>query len=546
MLEARRVLFQEHCEAYAAMKLPQGSIQRAPKSVAMGGVESREKSARSYIRATVYDVDTSTEIYFLNGMLRPLGTGIFHCGVQILSDEWSFRGGRHGGTGVFRCPPGLCGNLRPRETCRVYVGRHETTHPDLGFKLRVSNCKAYPNLANMFSTVAVNIITAAIITNNTTAVVTTIFTFAPARRHGGDDHGNLWASINHTNYTVAIVQNSGSYSSCNITASLTAAPRFTLNRQQQQLRQRIIIIIIVIIIIITVIIIIITIMIIIIMMVIMNMMTIIIIFVPIAISSYLWFLPFITFSCIIIVISRSNSNIVTVEAILERLKLQWPCREYDVFRRNCSHFCDEFCTQLGVGPLPAWVTNMAGAAAQLADVSWKVRSATSNLADTISSLFEANPENDSTSLPVPVYVERMERPRSSFQPQPGRGGVSGMDGMRQVDPNSFNRPPPASSARRQRPLHPTLLTSRSEPVITREAVTTDMCWPLPLHAEAEEEDGLDPTKDPGRDKLESACTTGGYHCVLGDRLKARGTYREYVVYDHFQVYPQFIVWYSRT
>jgi len=56
----------------------------------------------------------------------------------------------------------------------------------------------------------------------------------------------------------------------------------------------------------------------------------------------------------------------------------------------------------------------------------------------------------------------------------------------------------------------------------------------------------DPTKDPGRDKLESACTTGGYHCVLGDRLKARGTYREYVVYDHFQVYPQFIVWYSRT
>ncbi|CAJ1442118.1 unnamed protein product [Effrenium voratum] len=56
----------------------------------------------------------------------------------------------------------------------------------------------------------------------------------------------------------------------------------------------------------------------------------------------------------------------------------------------------------------------------------------------------------------------------------------------------------------------------------------------------------DPTTDPGRDKLEASCTSGPYHCVLGDRLKARGTYREYVVYDHFQVYPQFIVWYTRT
>lgn len=56
---------------------------------------------------------------------------------------------------------------------------------------------------------------------------------------------------------------------------------------------------------------------------------------------------------------------------------------------------------------------------------------------------------------------------------------------------------------------------------------------------------VDPTTDPGRDKLEAACTGGAYHCVLGDRVKARGTYREYVIYDHYQVYPQFIVWYTR-
>lgn len=55
----------------------------------------------------------------------------------------------------------------------------------------------------------------------------------------------------------------------------------------------------------------------------------------------------------------------------------------------------------------------------------------------------------------------------------------------------------------------------------------------------------DPVKDPGREKLESSCLRGDYHSVLGDRKKARGTYREFIVYDNFQVYPHFIVWYSR-
>mmetsp|Transcript_126016 Transcript_126016/g.251554 ORF Transcript_126016/g.251554 Transcript_126016/m.251554 type:complete len:1282 (+) Transcript_126016:49-3894(+) len=56
----------------------------------------------------------------------------------------------------------------------------------------------------------------------------------------------------------------------------------------------------------------------------------------------------------------------------------------------------------------------------------------------------------------------------------------------------------------------------------------------------------DPTKDPGREKLESSCLTGEYHSVLGDRKKAKGTYREFVVYNHYQVYPHFIVWYKRV
>jgi len=55
----------------------------------------------------------------------------------------------------------------------------------------------------------------------------------------------------------------------------------------------------------------------------------------------------------------------------------------------------------------------------------------------------------------------------------------------------------------------------------------------------------DPVAHPGRTALQDSCSTGGYHSVLGDRKKVRGTFREFIVYDHFQVYPQFIVWYKR-
>eukprot|EP00931_Biecheleriopsis_adriatica_P032634 TRINITY_DN19023_c1_g1_i17.p1 TRINITY_DN19023_c1_g1~~TRINITY_DN19023_c1_g1_i17.p1 ORF type:complete len:4010 (-),score=873.77 TRINITY_DN19023_c1_g1_i17:154-12183(-) len=49
------------------------------------------------------------------------------------------------------------------------------------------------------------------------------------------------------------------------------------------------------------------------------------------------------------------------------------------------------------------------------------------------------------------------------------------------------------------------------------------------------------------DELEAAChrTTGEYHCVLGDREKVRRTFREFIVFDNDQVYPEYIVWYSR-
>ncbi|CAE8677137.1 unnamed protein product [Polarella glacialis] len=52
--------------------------------------------------------------------------------------------------------------------------------------------------------------------------------------------------------------------------------------------------------------------------------------------------------------------------------------------------------------------------------------------------------------------------------------------------------------------------------------------------------------NPDTDRLVAACRPGaGFHSVLGDRAKIRGTYREFVAYDENQVYPAFICEYER-
>jgi hypothetical protein len=51
---------------------------------------------------------------------------------------------------------------------------------------------------------------------------------------------------------------------------------------------------------------------------------------------------------------------------------------------------------------------------------------------------------------------------------------------------------------------------------------------------------------PNTEELERKCMNEEFHSVLGDREKARGTYREFIVYDEDQVYPEFVVWYKRS
>jgi len=50
-----------------------------------------------------------------------------------------------------------------------------------------------------------------------------------------------------------------------------------------------------------------------------------------------------------------------------------------------------------------------------------------------------------------------------------------------------------------------------------------------------------------RESLRRSCraSTDFYHSVLGDREKTRKTFREFVIFDESQVFPEYIVWYRR-
>ena len=46
-------------------------------------------------------------------------------------------------------------------------------------------------------------------------------------------------------------------------------------------------------------------------------------------------------------------------------------------------------------------------------------------------------------------------------------------------------------------------------------------------------------------ELRESCVSGPFHCVLGDREAVHGTFREFIVYDSHQVYPEYIIWYEK-
>merc|ERR1712232_194067 len=46
-------------------------------------------------------------------------------------------------------------------------------------------------------------------------------------------------------------------------------------------------------------------------------------------------------------------------------------------------------------------------------------------------------------------------------------------------------------------------------------------------------------------ELTRRCTNSEFHSVLGDREKVRGTYREFIVFNNDQAYPEYVLLYRR-
>ena len=78
----------------------------------------------------------------------------------------------------------------------------------------------------------------------------------------------------------------------------------------------------------------------------------------------------------------SHSHVQILE-IIRGMMDEWPMNSYQILRRNCCHFCDAFCQLIGVGPLPAWVLNLAGVGASLESMQTSTSHATASAASVV-------------------------------------------------------------------------------------------------------------------------------------------------------------------
>jgi len=67
-----------------------------------------------------------------------------------------------------------------------------------------------------------------------------------------------------------------------------------------------------------------------------------------------------------VTMGRTMTSESEVLQLVGMLKKDWPVSAYDLLAHNCCHFSNEFCQRLGVGSIPAWVVNLAGAGACVA------------------------------------------------------------------------------------------------------------------------------------------------------------------------------------
>jgi hypothetical protein len=62
---------------------------------------------------------------------------------------------------------------------------------------------------------------------------------------------------------------------------------------------------------------------------------------------------------------KSNLPAQEIMKIISDLKREYHGIDYDILRKNCCHFADDFCQRLGAGEIPRWVHRLARIGAQL-------------------------------------------------------------------------------------------------------------------------------------------------------------------------------------
>lgn len=55
----------------------------------------------------------------------------------------------------------------------------------------------------------------------------------------------------------------------------------------------------------------------------------------------------------------TEMSLESVNLLISVMIEDYPGRSYDVLRRNCCHFADDFCRRLSVSPIPDWVHRLA-------------------------------------------------------------------------------------------------------------------------------------------------------------------------------------------
>lgn len=101
------------------------------------GLSSFDQDSTTTVKLHVYDLGDSAAVGIVNGMLRNVGSGAFHVGVEVQGWEWSF----YSLQGVGCCPPRKCGAHRFRET--IVLGSTQMTPTEIG-RLLVELRNAWP------------------------------------------------------------------------------------------------------------------------------------------------------------------------------------------------------------------------------------------------------------------------------------------------------------------------------------------------------------------------------------------------------------------